>query len=99
MELFVQICDPVRRESEMRKTCKTKINHDCNTPIASSLHFVAICFSETEWQNYCRKHSTYQGGTKFSLQSHIYMVSSHLPVCLPEMSNAQHYSDRNNLWL
>ena len=44
MEFFVQICDPVRRDSEMRKTCKTKINHDCNTPIASSLHFVAICF-------------------------------------------------------
>jgi len=51
MEFFVQICDPVRRESEMRKTCKTKkIKQDYNTPIASwssalhLQHFVAICF-------------------------------------------------------
>lgn len=65
MALFVQICDPVRRESEMRKTCKTKIKQDHNTPIASwssDLHLAAFCsylfFPKRNGRIVCRKHST-----------------------------------------
>lgn len=49
---FVQICDTVLKRDA--KKLKNKTKQDFNTPIASwssALHFVAICFSGTKWQN------------------------------------------------
>jgi len=54
---FFQVCGPVLRESEMRKTAKLKSNRSTillSPPGAAPCilqHFVAICFLETEWQN------------------------------------------------